>query len=234
MNTLFSVAKRSLMVMFLLSAFSCNAEDAAPATSPVAAPANYVEGQHFQVLDKPVKTVNAEKIEVAEVFWYGCPHCFHFEPELIPWIKSLPDDVVFVHVPAIWREPMDLHAKMYYTALQLNLAGQIHPAIFKAMNIDKKLFSSEEEIARFFGGFGIDREKFRSVFNSFTTDSLIRQAGQKVRDYQIEGTPEIIVNGKYRISVRFDGVANQKHMLRIASYLIDKERASMAAGKQAP
>src|SRR6478736_3271282 len=100
----------------------------AQAQDPVA-PASvekYQAGKHYQVIPVPVHTANPDKIEVNEVFWYGCPHCYHFEAILEPWVKNLPDDVDFERTPAIYRPAMEVHARAYYVAKQLNMLDAMH------------------------------------------------------------------------------------------------------------
>lgn len=187
----------------------------------------YEAGKHYQVLSTPVKTVDPNKIEVAEVFWYGCGHCFHFEPAIQKWKKTLADDVVFVPVPAMWRKnPMEAHAKVLYTAKALGVLDKIHEPFFKALNVERKRLGSEKELADWFAGYGIDKDKFSKAFNSFGVVSQVNQANAKVRGYKIQGTPEIIVNGTYRISGRMAG--SQEDMLKVAEFLIDKIRAKRA------
>ncbi len=218
-----SFMRVATFAFILFAALSCNAEEAPQ-------PEKYQAGTHYTVLEDPVRTRNPNKVEVVEAFWYGCGHCYNFEPSLQPWVKNLPDDVDFIHMPAMWHNDMVLHAKMYYTAKQLNLIDQMHAAFFTAMHVEKKRFKNEAEIAKFFADFGIDEETFNKTFNSFSVSSLVKQAEAKASAYKITGTPEMIVNGKYHISARLAG--SQPNMLKVASYLIEKERQAMAAAKQ--
>lgn len=188
----------------------------------------YLPGTHYQVLDKPVRTSDPKRVEATEVFWYGCSHCYDFEPTITAWQKALPEDVAFVSSPAIWHPTMELHARAYYTAKVLNVLDKMHPVIFEAMNIRKNKLADDDAIADLFVAHGVDREKFTKAFNSFGVNSAVKQAEARQRGYQIQGTPELIVNGKYRVTAAMGG--GHEGMMKIVDYLIGVERASLQAG----
>src|SRR5688572_5946134 len=102
------IKKVLLTLSLMVFRLSCMAGDDAAKT--------YVAGTDYDLISPPVRAIDPAKIEVAEFFWYGCNHCFHFEPMLEQWKKTMPDDVSFRGVPAVWRDNMELHAKAYYTA----------------------------------------------------------------------------------------------------------------------
>ncbi|MBB3169669.1 thiol:disulfide interchange protein DsbA/DsbL [Simiduia aestuariiviva] len=189
-------------------------------------PAKYEEGKHYVVLDNPVRTSSADKIEVTEVFWYGCGHCFHFEPLVKAWKEKQADDVAFVRSPAMWNKAMELHARAFYTAAALNVLDTMHDPLFDAMNVRKKRLASEDEIAELFVANGVDAANFAKVFNSFGVTGKVRQADARARSYRITGTPELVVDGKYRISTRAAG--GQQEMLDVADFLVAKIRAERA------
>jgi thiol:disulfide interchange protein DsbA len=184
----------------------------------------YQEGVHYDVISPALRARNPEKIEVVEFFWYGCGHCYNFEPLLARWKKTLAEDVDFVGSPAIFRPPMDLHAKAYYTAQALGVLDTMHPAVFAAMNVDRKPLSTEGDLAALFEANGVPVKNFVSTFNSFGINSQMRQADARWRSVKISGTPELLVAGKYRITTGKAG--SQAGMLKIADYLIDVERAA--------
>ena len=185
---------------------------------------NWVEGTHYDVITPAIRTAEPSKIEVTEFFWYGCGHCYNFEPMLEQWKKTLADDVVFIGSPAVWNKPMELHARAFYTAQALGVMDTMHPVIFQAMNVDRKRLSSEAEIKALFEANGVSADDFDKAYNSFGVGSQVRQANSKARAAKITGTPEMMVNGKYRISTRKAG--GQANMLKLADYLIEKERTS--------
>ncbi len=198
--------------LFLLPLTACQAETEAV----------YEAGTHYEVLPQPVPTSDPTKIEVAEVFWYGCGHCFSFEPLVSEWKNQLPEDVVFIGVPAIWAPVMELHARAYYTAKALKALDKVHLPVFEAMNLQKKKLETEKEIEAIFVANGVSAEQFAKVFNSWGIGQQAKLSQVKQRGYRTQGTPELVVNGKYRISSRMTG--GHEAMLKVASYLIEQER----------
>lgn len=184
----------------------------------------YQEGKDYDVISPELRGRDPSKIEVLEFFWYGCGHCYNFEPLLARWKKTLADDVDFVGSPAVWRPPMDLHAKAYYTALALDVFDSIHPAMFAAMNVDRNPLRAQADIAALFAANGVAAKDFANTFNSFGINSQMQQAEARARSAKVSGTPELLVAGKYRVTTGKAG--SQAGMLKIADYLIAKERAA--------
>ena len=184
--------------------------------------ANYVAGQDYTVLANPEK-IEGNKIIVREFFWYGCPHCYHFESKLEPWFKRLPADVDVQRTPAIWRPAMEVHSRAYFVAKQLGVLDKMHIVIFKAMQEEKKALASKEEVVALFVNNGSAEADVIKAYDSFSVQSQTRQADARTRNYGVQGTPEIIVNGKYRISTEDAG--SQDNMLKVADFLIAKERS---------
>ena len=201
-----------LTAMLALTAFGAAAQD-------------YVEGEHYDVISPIIRGDDA-KIEVTEFFWYGCGHCYNFEPQLSQWKKGVGDDVAVVGSPAMWNGLMEVHAKAFYAAETLGVLDKVHMPLFQAINVDRKRLSSEDEIADLFAANGVPAEEFRKAFNSFGVGSQVRQANARARAARIGGTPEMMVAGKYRITTRKAG--SQANMLKIAEYLIEKERSARA------
>ncbi|MEH6617602.1 MAG: thiol:disulfide interchange protein DsbA/DsbL [Porticoccus sp.] len=185
--------------------------------------AQYKEGVHYEMLPEVVSTSDPARIEVVEVFWYGCSHCYSFESNINPWSRALPDDVSFQRVPAVWHATMGLHAKAYYTAKALKVLDKLHAAMFEAMNLKKQKLENQEEIAKIFVENGVSLERFTKVFNSKGIEMAVDLAMKKQARYRTQGTPEVIVNGKYRVSGRSAG--GNDAMLKVADFLIQKERA---------
>ncbi len=186
----------------------------------------YKEGEHYDLITPAIRTANPDKIEVVEFFWYGCGHCYNFEPMIGQWKKSLPDDVDFKGSPAVWAPQMELHSKMYYAAEVLGVSDTMHLILFQAMNVDHKRLTSEDEIAELFVANGVSKEDFSKAFNSFGVSSMVRQATARARAAKISGTPEMMVAGKYRVSTRKG--FSQAEMLKVVDHLIEKERTAKA------
>lgn len=197
------------------------------------APANntdknqYTEGTHYERLEPAVRTSDPTRIEVAEVFWYGCSHCFTFEPMLHAWASQLPEDVNFVRSPAIWHKSMELHARAYYTAKALKVIDAVHTPLFEAMNLKKNKLADKEAIASIFVAQGVELDKFNKTFDSFGVVSATKQADARQRSYHVQGTPEMVVNGKYRINAKMAG--GHGGMLKVADYLVALERNAMTS-----
>ena len=185
---------------------------------------SYLPGKHYMVLDAPVRTRDATKIEVVEVFWHGCPHCYDFEPLVKAWKKTAGDDVDFWQSPAMWRANMNIHAQAFYTAKALGVLHQLNDALFTSLVVERKKLDDQDEVAALFAKYGVERADFDKAFNSFSVKSQVKQADARARSYQITGTPELIVNGKYRVSGRTAG--SKEAMIKVVDYLIAKERAA--------
>jgi cyclophilin family peptidyl-prolyl cis-trans isomerase len=200
-------------------------KDGKNADEPEQKQEQYIAGEHYVVLDRPVPTRDNRKIEVVEMFTYGCPHCYEFEPLIKGWSKQQAGDVDFWYFPAVWNEPMKLYARAFYAANELNVSEKIHLPLFNAIVIEQKSIRNEADLADIFESHGVDRKDFTEVFNSTETETQVKYAEERVRLYKPVGVPEIIVNGKYRVDrMRAGGL---KEMLAVADYLINKERATL-------
>jgi thiol:disulfide interchange protein DsbA len=215
-------ATPSIGIAILCAFIACIALMSAP--SQAQSIAKYVEGTHYQVIASPVKTADPSKIEITEVFWYGCPHCNRFHPIFENWKKQQGNDVLVGHSPAIWSKPMIVHAHMFYTAKALRVQDKMHSEFFDAMHKERKKLVSKKSIFKLFEKHGVTQETFDKTFDSFGIKAQVQQASARARGYGITGTPEVIVNGKYRISGRM--VRSQAEVLQVANFLIAKERAA--------
>lgn len=183
----------------------------------------YKEGQHYVVLEQPVRTSDPSKIEVAEVFAYSCPHCFDFEPLLHAWEQKQGPDIYLSQTHAMWNPQMEPLVRAYYTSVALKVKEKTHIAIFNALHLERKQINTAEQWADFFAIYGVDKAKALSTYNSFGVTSQIKQAEARARSYKITGTPEMVVDGKYRISSRMAG--GHAEMLKVVDFLVAKIRA---------
>lgn len=191
----------------------------------VAAQAEPIEaGKQYVELSSAVPVAKPGKIEVVELFWYGCPHCYHFEPTINPWIAKLPDDVNFVRVPAMFGGVWDLHGQMFITLQTMGVEAKVHSAVFEAIQKDGKKLATPEEMADFLVTQGVDKDAFLKTYNSFGVKGQVANAKRLGMAYQISGVPALIVNGKYRFDIGSSGGPEQA--LDVADQLIAKERAS--------
>jgi len=189
----------------------------------------YEEGKHYTVLDDQPKPAKTGKIEVTELFWYGCGHCYAFEPLIEAWEKTLAEDAVLVRSPAMWRQggsvpdAMWTHAKLFYTASALGQLKKLHPVFFEAMHKQNKRLLNKEEISALVTAQGLDGEMFVKTMDSFAVNAQVNQADARQRKYRISGTPEMVVAGYYYVNTSAAG--SQKEMLQIVNFLIDKIRS---------
>lgn len=182
---------------------------------------NYVAGSDYEVLSKPVATMSGNKVEVLEFFWYGCPHCFKFEPSISQWVKKLPSNAKFTRIPAPLNPRWMVHTKVFY-ALEIMGKGDLyHSAIFNAIHVKKQRLFTEDKLINFLASQGVDKKLLSDTMNSFAVEMRARKAAQLSREYQLQGVPMLAVNGKYLITAEKAG--SFKKMLDIASYLIKKE-----------
>lgn len=195
------------------------------AWSAWAQPSLYVVGTHYEELPAPVRTNDANKIEVLEVFWYGCGHCFRFQPLVDDWAHNAPDDIDYVRYPAIWNELMKVHAQAYYTAEALDAVDAVHEPIFEAINLQGNRLQNERQLAALFTANGVDQDAFSRTFNSFPVRTKVNQAESRMQAYQIRSTPNVIVNGKYLVTTN-EAVRTQQDMLAIVEFLVAQERAA--------
>lgn len=183
----------------------------------------YKEGQHFSALTTAQGTSSSPgKIEVAEVFWYGCSHCYHLEPLLNDWVKKLPDDVAFVRIPVMWNPTNEIHGRIYYTAEALGKLDQITPAIFQAIQVENRPMTEEKDIQLLFEQHGVSAADFSKTFRSFSVENQLKRAKDLTVKYRVKGVPLLVIDGKYTT----DGpeIRNQQDMLAVTEELIQRER----------
>lgn len=167
----------------------------------------FKENQHFFRLVPTQPTVGgADKIEVAEFFWYGCPHCYTFEPYINTWAADKPANVRFVRVPAMWNRGLELHAQLYYTEEVLASNGTIkepaafRDAVFVEYHRRGNRLGSKDAIQTLFERFDVSPDDFERAWSSFEVNQKMRVASDLARRYGINSVPMMVVNGKYRTS----------------------------------
>ncbi|KZX86005.1 hypothetical protein A3715_03580 [Oleiphilus sp. HI0009] len=193
------------------------------------------KGTHYKELPFPVKTGDASKIEVVEVFWYGCPHCYEFNNDHLPqWEESFPDDVDFRLLPATFPGWVT-HAEVFFAAEELGKIEEMHQALFDAIQGAPKKYQDRDDFVEIFEKHGVSEEQYMAVFEASgfrkisKIDEQVKKAGDRIKAYRLTGVPALIVNGKYKIGVRdAGGFAN---MIKVANFLIAQERAALTAAK---
>ena len=200
-------------IMFLLAIFLLSGTAYAESFQP---------GTHYRPLVTPVATSTGDdKIEVVEVFWYGCPHCYSLEPTVEKWLENKPDNVEFVLIPGVLGKRWELDARVYYAAEVLGVLDKIHKPYFDAIHLEKRRMRNKEQVADFFVDLGVDKEAFLKTFDSFAVETKLRRSQQLVKRYKIRGVPAVIVNGKYEVTGSSAGSAEK--IFEIVDYLVAQE-----------
>ena len=187
----------------------------------------YQEGVHYDLIEPAIHTGVSDRVVVTEFFSYGCGHCYNFEPLLESFESRLPEGVVVQRTPVIWNNNpgMKLLAKTYYAVEVLDVFVPVHGAVFNTIHRQRKRLSSPEAVRAVFVENGVDAKDFDRAFGSFGIDSMVRQAAARTEGARVQGTPSLMVNGKYRIDTRQAG--SQANMLKIAAFLAEKELARL-------
>mgnify|MGYP003555787909 FL=1 len=209
---------RNLILSAALVSASLFGMTAQAADVPLEAGKTYVE------LANPVPVAVPGKIEVVELFWYGCPHCYSFEPTINPWAEKLPSDVNFKRIPAMFGGPWDAHGQMFLTLEAMGVEHKGHNTMNEAIQKDRKPLTKPDQMADFLATQGVDKDKFLATFNSFAIQGQIKQAKELAQKYGVQGVPTLIVNGKYRFDLGSTG--GPEATLNVADQLIAKERAA--------
>jgi thiol:disulfide interchange protein DsbA len=179
------------------------------------------ESVGYETLSPAQPTHNPDKIEVIEFFWYGCPHCYSFEPVLDAWLKKLPKNVEFIRQPAVFSDLWGKHAKAYFTAEALGVVDKTHADFFDAIQNKKQNLDTEDQLAKFFAEHGVSETDFHNAYTSFLVDSKLRQATAMAGRYGVTGVPAIIINGKYKTNGPLAG--SHEKMIEIINQLIEQE-----------
>ncbi len=186
----------------------------------VATAKDFKEGVEYVRITPSVATTTSNKVEVVEMFWYGCPHCFQFESYIKKWLKKKPQNVEFVRIPATFNPLWKLHARAYYTAEVLGVIKKVHEPIFETFHLQKNKLDSKKALRKLFVELGVKGSDFDDVFHSFSVETKLARAIDLTQRYGIRGVPSMIVNGKYRTSSK---LSSNAEVLEVVNYLVRKE-----------
>ena len=181
------------------------------------------EGFDYRTLPMAQPVEAKGKVEVIEFFWYGCPHCYDFEPELSAWVKRQPKDVVFRKVPVAFRDDFMPHSQLFYALEALGKGDAMNEKVMYAMHKENKRLMTENEIADWIASQGIDRNTFLATYRSFAIVSKARAARQMAEAYRIDGVPTVVMQGRYVTSPSIAGTKAKS--LAVMDYLEQKIRA---------
>tara|TARA_R110001606_G_scaffold355835_1_gene506888 strand:- start:704 stop:1327 length:624 start_codon:yes stop_codon:yes gene_type:complete len=187
-----------------------------------AAAAEYSDGNGYTTIKTPVRTSDPTKVEVTEIFWYGCPHCYKLEPITQAWKKDLASDVDFKFLPAVFGRGWLAHAKAFYVADLLGIEDKIRADLFNAIHVEGRRLNSEDDLAAFFVNYGVSEDEFRKQYNSFAVNSRLSQADARIRAYGARGVPGLVVNGKYLVSA--ETANGNENIYKVVDFLVEKER----------
>lgn len=199
--------------------------------SAYAAPEAAFEGHDYTRLDSPQPVATGKKVEVLEFFWYRCPHCNQLEPGLNAWLKKLPRDAQIRRVPAVFRDDWMPAAKLYYTLEQMGQLSRLHHKVFDAYHVERINLDAPAVLGDWVAKQGVDRSRFESIYNSFSTQSKAMQGAQLATAYGISGVPTFIVDGKYMTSMSMTG--SEPRLFDVLDQLIVKARAERSGKKPA-
>ena len=209
-----------LLFCLLIALLSCSNDD--QTTFESGNGERFRAGVHYELLDNPTKVRDPSKIEVTEVFWFGCNHCYALEPYIARWKREMPLDVTFIKSPATWNDMLKTHARIYYTAKALGIEQQFVPAAFNTIQNEGKMLTGNTELEYYFRGFDVEKDRYKAVSTSFGVRNAVDQADKKMKDWKVTGVPSLVVNGKYKVSasrsVRTD------ELFDVVDFLIEKER----------
>jgi thiol:disulfide interchange protein DsbA len=185
-------------------------------------------GKEFDKTAQAMPTDTPNKIEVTEIFWYGCIHCYHMDPILNAWVKKLPSDVVFKRVPGLPQPAWAPMAKAFYAMDDLKLSDKLHSALFDAIHKEKILNPTDEvaTIDWMTKKSGLDKKKIEDAFRSFSMNNKLNRAAQTFRASGATGVPSFIIDGQYITSSTMAG--GNEQALKTAEYIIGNIRADKA------
>ena len=172
---------------------------------------------------------NPAKIEIAEFFWYGCPHCYNLEPVIEAWLPKLPADAYFRRIPAVFNERWGHDAAIYYSFESLGVLAKLHRPFFDAIHRDRLKTDNPAALGEWLAKQGLDAQKFEATIKSFGVQSKTKRAAQLTASSQIDGTPALMVQGRYTIST--EQGRSREGMLATADQLIPAVRKMLAGAK---
>ncbi len=182
--------------------------------------AQTVDSSKYQDTREAITVTTGDKIEVAELFWFGCSHCFSLEPALKEWKKTMPANAEFKKVPAIFSKQWEFHGQAFYTMQALNAPEAAYDEFFNAIHIKRNPLNSMGRLVAFLGDYDFTQEQIESAFNSFDVNNKMRAAKKITRQSGANGVPALVIDGKYLTSQRLSGGTAQ--MFKVVDQLVGK------------
>ena len=207
-------------VFFILAVLALTGPAHSQSTQPEEA---FIKDGHYTELEQVQPVQTGDKIEVLEVFWYECPHCYRLHPVISEWLKTKPDTAEYIPMPVYFNaERNEFTARAFYTFEALDKLDPLHGMMFHAIHDERRSFGSKENLAAWAEQYGVSGEDIVNTFDSFAIDSKINFSKVMTRQYGITGVPTIIIDGRYMTSVSHAG--NHENLVDVINFLIEKAR----------
>ena len=161
---------------------------------PAGAQSSKTDADYREIRQQPIET--GDKIEVIDFFFYGCQHCNELLPRLERWRQGKPADVVYRHIPVVRHDSWVPLAKTYFTLEALGEVERLHPAVFHGYHVDDLYMSQDKVISEWAAKQGLDPDKFMAIYRSDETRRKVERARKQTLDYDIQGTPSLVVDGR--------------------------------------
>ena len=195
---------------FMLIAFNTNLQ------------AEYELGKDYQLIDNPLPVRQDGMVEVSEIFWYGCNHCYSFESTINNWDANKPDYVKFSKMPVTWSQIHQLHASLYHTIEALKLGKGAHTAVFTTIHKENNFLASQKSVVKFLSKLGVEEEKSKQYLNYFAVKKNVSRGIQVSKQLRITSVPMIIVDGKYMIVSK----PSRQEMLEVLDYVVELQKSN--------
>lgn len=190
------------------------------------------EGIEYKRIVPPEPTrVQPGKVEVVELFWYGCPHCYRFEPHLEQWLEANAEKVELVRIPAQLNPGWRLHAAAYYVAEALQVLDKIHTPLFKAIHEDKQRLDTLDQVIAFFEQQGVSRDDFMKAYHSFAVRVKLKHADALVKRYGARSVPSIVIDGRYFTNATMAG-GRHEDLLKVMDHLVNQQQQRQETAAQ--
>ena len=177
----------------------------------------------YQTLAKPTPTRDPSRVEVLEFFWFGCPHCYRFEPTINEWAASRPDYVDFVREAPPFNQGWENHSRTFYAAEALGITDGMFDEMFHEIHEKRQAMRSPDAVAKFIDklDLGVTGDEFKKAMTSFSVETGMRRGMSLARDAQVSGVPSVLINGKFMTSASLAG--GNDGMIRVINQLIEQE-----------
>ena len=184
------------------------------------AQANYQLGRDYGSLSKPLPIKQDGVVDVIEIFWYGCGHCFNLAPVVSKWAKQKDSSVNFKKMPVTWGPVHQLHAKLFYTIEALGIGETAHSAVFTAIHKEGNFLASDASIIDFLEKLGMEKSETIKYMNSFSVRQKVKRAIEITKQFKVTATPMMFVDGKYRVEAK----GGSSKMLKVVDYVIKMQK----------